>query len=1172
MGWLRQDAPAQKKSWLRGSSNSANSASNWIDDPDSLLKESDFSKAQKSMRTEVINKTGTLRDRKLPVPGEGDDRNWLERKLNTPQDTGFLGDVLDVISRGQYASANIAKTLTDDKKDSFKSVLGSGYRGLVGQDKTSYRDVLEQSGMEQGKLRSALGFAGDVLLDPTTYLTLGTGTAAKIGGKTAAKGLGKVVPELLGKEAIDRGGVKFMGASLIPGSVIEKGAEKAGLFKAGNLLRDTKPVQTLGKALVPNFREAGTEKNVWSAFVDTKKGYQNSLSYAQNKAIEDAIKMAKGYTQAERTQATHAIQDPRLYNMASDRVKSLANIANKSFNDSAQIEKELGLLKNPRPNSPLGDIPKINSPMNYRIKQTIPKPTNKVFDLTRNEFDKMANSGDYFIRTVRTPSRDVAGRVSTPSGPLGIEMGLEGAHKGVTGFSLKDSSRLKEWMGREGWEHPNVAIYKGRKLGDGPHRLEAEFGADELVGTVPVSVFKEANGDAYEALIRQAVADGKTIDPSIAKEYAHIVPKESPKDLGKIKLKTREPVTKSTSNYVPGIYPDKTKSFLQGITNNPGIRATIGSHGKQKKFDTLQDAIDAGLKPETDIAKLVGSRQVVSARATETQKFINETLDKYGTKINAKNIDELDPSMGVYLPKGSLAFFPSGTVPDEVLELVKGMSKDEMIEIPAGVVKNGMLVSKNVPVYALPKQIAGELNNFKKLQTDEGSKGILGAYDNVLNLWKAYATAVNPGFHIRNAQSNVFQTTLNSGKELLNPMNHLRALGTNTTKLPLAGSRISNKTIDVGGRKMTLGEVSELMKKEGVTNTGWIGKDIPNYIEKQLDEGLKGKLQKVPQLLNPLSQNNALIKGGRAVGGLVEDQARSFNFLSEMNKTGDAKQAAKVVDKNLFDYGDVTPFEKNVLKRTVPFYTWLRKNVPLQAENIIRTPGKYAATDKALDGVRDLSNPIDERNMPEYMDNPNWVKTPLQQDGNPMYWNSNLPMGDLEKLNPSQIGKTALGSLSPLLKAPLELQLNQNTFFGDEIEEYPGEMIKAPGYVPDLPEPVVKMLGAQYGLNKEEARELQVPARVRYMMSQVPFMENVSKSIDAKGEKKFNQLLSFLLGAKITPFDAKKAEMNKLYEQRDALRDAFDKYQTQGVLESDDTLAEEKKKTSTKKSTSKWLK
>ena len=950
--------------WLSGGT----TKSKWLDDPNSLLKENDFSTAQKSMRTEVQNKTSALKAKSLPIPGEGDDRNWFERKLNTPQDTGLLGDVLDVISRGQYASANVAKTLTNGQDNSFGDVMSAGYRGLSGEDKTSYRDVLGQSGMEQGKLRSVLGFAGDVLLDPATYLTLGTGTAAKIGGKTAAKGLGKIIPKTLGKEAIDRGGLKFMGASIIPGSVIEKGAEKAGIFKAGNLLRDSRPAQVLGKALVPNFREAGTDKNVWNAFVDTKKGYQNSLSYAQNKAVEDAIGMAKGFTPAERTAASHAVQHPSMYMGASDKVKELADAASKSLDSSAAEEVGLGLLKTPR------------------------------------------------------------------------------------------------------------------------------------------------------------------------------------------------------ANYLPGIYPDKEKKFLGGIMNNPGIKASIGGHGKAKTYDTLAQARNAGLKPETDIAKLVGSRQVVSARAVETQKFVNETLEKYGTKINAKNIDKIDPSMGVYLPKGSLAFFPAGTVPDEFLELVKGMGKEEMIEVPAGAIRSGMLVSKNVPVYALPKQIAGELNNFKALQSDEGSKGILGAYDNVLNLWKGFATAVNPGFHIRNAQSNVFQTALNSGKELLNPANHIRALGVNATNLPLIGKKIAGKEIDVGGRKMTLAETKELMKKEGVIDSGWFGKDTPDYIEKKLDAGIKGNLS--PQLLNPLSQNNALIKAGRTVGTGVENQARAFNFLSELKKTGDVKQAAKTVDKTLFDYGDVTPFEKNVLKRTVPFYTWLRKNVPLQTENLIRTPGKYASTKKALDGVRDLSDPINETNLPEYMDNPNWVKTPLEQGGNPMYWNSNLPIGDLEKLNPAQIGKTALSSLSPLLKAPLELGFNQNTFFGDKIEKYPGEMKKAPGYVPDLPDAVVKLLGAQYGVSKEGVEELQVPADVRYMMSQVPFMENVSKSLDLKGDKKFNQLLTFLLGAKITPFDARKAEMNALYDQRDALRAAYDKYQTQGLLESDEDIAAAKKK----KSGTSWLK
>lgn len=944
----------------------------WLKDPGSLLEESDFSTAQKSMRSEVLNKTDTLRSKGLAVPGEGDDRNWLERKLNTPQDTGFLGDLLDVISRGQYASANIAKSLTDDKKDSFKDIANAGYRGLSGQDRTSYRDVLEQSGMERGKLRSALGFAGDVLLDPTTYLTLGAGTAAKIGGQTAAKGLGKLIPQALGKEAIDRGGLKFMGASLIPGSVIEKGAEKTGLLKAGNLLRDSKPVQVLGKGLVPNFREAGTDKAVWNSFVDTKKGYQNSLSYAQNKAVEDAIKLGKGFTPAERTLATHAIQNPVVYRMADDKVKGLADLARKSFDQSSSLEQSLGLLKTPR------------------------------------------------------------------------------------------------------------------------------------------------------------------------------------------------------KDYVPGIYPEKAKPFLQGIIKKDGIKATIGSHAKQKKFDTLKDAMDAGLKPETDIAKLLGSRQIVSARATTTQKFINETLEKHGTKISQKNVDRLDPSMGVYLPKGSLAFFPSGTVPQEVLDLVKGLSKDDLIEIPAGALKNGMLVSKNVPVYALPKQIAGELNDFKKAQTDEGSKGILGAYDAVLNWWKGWATAVNPGFHIRNAQSNVFQTGLTGGlKPLLNPLTHLKATGVMLSDkgIPLAGGWLGKKTLDVGGKKMTLPEVKELMKKEGVIGNGWFARDIPNYIEKQLDSGLKGKLS--PQLLNPFSQKFGLIQAGRAVGSGVENQARSFNFLSELKKTGDVKQAAKTTDKTLFDYGDVTQFEKDWLKRGVPFYTWLRKNVPLQAENLVRTPGKYAATKKGLDAVRDLTPPTNEKNMPGYMDNPNWVKTPLEQSGNPMYWNSNLPLGDLEKLNPAQIGTTALGSLSPLLKVPLELKINKNTFFDSEIERHPGEMKKAPGYIPNLPEPVVKMLGAQYGVNREGASELQIPAKARYLLSQVPFMENVSKSLDLKGDKKFNQLLSFLMGAKIAPFDAKKAEMNALYEQRDALRDAFDKYQTQGVLPSDADLAEEKKKSAKK---TKWLK
>ncbi|MHB1407855.1 MAG: hypothetical protein ACYCV0_20005, partial [Desulfitobacteriaceae bacterium] len=702
----------------------------------------------KAVETEIKNKEKVLDKYNIPNPSLQDDRNWLEKRLNTPQNTGFLGDVLDTLSRGQYASANIAKSLADDKKDSLADVLRAGGRGLTGQDRTSYSDVLGETGMKPGALRSTLGFVGDVLLDPTTYLTLGTGAAAKAGVTASAKGLGKVIPKALGKKAVDRGGVKFAGLSLLPQSAINKGAEALKLPQLAKAVRDTKPAQVLGKAFIPNFREAGTNKEVWDSFVDLKKGYQNSLSYGQRKAIDDAIKLGKGLTPEQRTLASHALQNPSIYAKAPRQVKNATDAARNALTASASVEQELGLL---------GEL----------------KP-----------------------------------------------------------------------------------------------------------------------------------------------------------------------------NYLPGIYPEKGKALLEGIRYNPSIRATIGKHAKQKKYDTLQEAIAAGLKPETDIAKLVGIREVASARAVETQKFVNDVLDNFGQKVKAKDINKLPEDVGVYLPKGSLKFFPQGTVPKEVLDLVEGMSSDELIELPAKVIKSGIGISKDVPVYALPRQVAKELNNFKKAAWDEGTKGIVKyGYDVPLNLWKGYATATNPGFHIRNALSNAFQTYLNNGSSLLNPANHLKAAGVLASDVP--GLKKITPWIDkkivsgansltVNGQKLTLPEVKELMKKEGVLNQGYFDKDIGAQIGEELkDVGSKAVDNLNPKnllgkTLNPLSTSNILLKTGRAVGSGVENQARAFNFLTNLKQTGDAKKAAEITDKYLFDYGDLTDFEKNVAKRVIPFYTWMRKNIPLQ--------------------------------------------------------------------------------------------------------------------------------------------------------------------------------------------------------------------------------------------------
>lgn len=1287
--------------------------------------------------SEIENKKQLLLRNNIPIPDKtADDRNFLERTLNTPQNTGFLGDVLDVLSRGQYASANIAKALVDNKQDSFADVMRSGARGLAGEDRTSYSDVLGEAGMEPGWARSVLGFAGDVLLDPTTYLTLGYGAAAKAGGKAGAKGLGKLITKATGKEVLDRGGVKFAGLSLVPQTVVDKGLEKSGAKALGSLIRNSKPAQVAGKALIPNFRETDTVKDVWDSYVDLKKGYQNTLEYAQNKAVEDAIDFGKGLTREERTQVTHLMQNPdfigRNKPKTSPYIEAPQGINEKQWyhgtgavglkgeNLSPNNTKIEGLFGQGIYLTDNYDIAKgyanarakrTNAPTVYGAKVNI----NKVLDLEKpmpqDAFDSLHSIAAQISKNYDEPGLVEGIKELFAKGATGGEVWrkLSNDLSNLSADLMIPKSELYEYFDDltadlKGKGYDAYTHVGGKNTGKDPHQVLIMLDPNNHIA----STGRAGQVSEFLPMAEQAATKGadvlKNVSPKVLKaaEQAEKMFADSAQieqTLGLLK-NLRE-------GYVPGIYRQKGRSLMEGIRYNPSIKATIGKHGKAKKFDTLQEAIDAGLDPETDIAKLLGVRQVASKRATTTQKFINDVVEKYGQKVTVKDIDDLPDNMGIYLPKGSLKFFsqdvikgnvgkftetgktkttvkemgkelsgiekqmdqivksmaaslreadkgvrgegvhtkirsmggisPSKTgafagefkesVPsilknknglplDEIAsqlgmtarelldelgkpakrttdylaearkmaernpeyqalqktldtmsqektdaaarlaELLQSSSDDELIEIPLSMIRKGVGVSKDVPVVSLPRQIAEDLNHFKKSVWDEGAKGLMKyGYDLPLNLWKAYATATNPGFHIRNALSNQFQVGLNNGAAVLNPMNQLRASAVALADAPLGiGKWLRGKKIKVGDQAMNVKDAKELMKKEGVLNQGWFAKEIPDHIESELTGGLKGKLN--PNLINPFSQGNLLIKGGRGVGNVVENQGRALSFLGDLQKGLGNKQAAENVNKFLFDYGDKTPFEREVMTRLIPFYTWMRKNLPLQAEQVLKQPGKYAGVPKAINAIEQNSEPVDETFLPEYMQN--WVRTPFTQGDNPVYLNPNLPFGDIEKMDPTEMKKTAMSSLTPALKVPMELlpEKGYSYFFEEPIERYAGELKKAPGYMPGLPEALQKLLGAKMVTNEDTGEEeLKLPAKTRYLLKQLPFAENVSRAIEYEDDKLINHLLAFLAGAKVAPYDIEKGKKNALYDERQTLRDLVDKLTAEGVI------LNEKKKT-----------
>jgi hypothetical protein len=147
------------------------------------------------------------------------------------------------------------------------------------------------------------------------------------------------------------------------------------------------------------------------------------------------------------------------------------------------------------------------------------------------------------------------------------------------------------------------------------------------------------------------------------------------------------------------------------------------------------------------------------------------------------------------------------------------------------------------------------------------------------------------------------------------------------------------------------------------------------------------------------------------------------------------------VKKYLFDYGDLTDFEKTWLKQVFPFYTWTRKNIPLQAAMLIQKPTKISVVGKAKDNIERAmeGEKMDEKYIPEWMKEsyPVWLGT--DEDNINKFFNLKgfVPTIDLQAIaDPTQ---TALDMLSPLIKTPVEMLANYDTFYRTPIKEDPAQ-------------------------------------------------------------------------------------------------------------------------------------
>jgi len=105
------------------------------------------------------------------------------------------------------------------------------------------------------------------------------------------------------------------------------------------------------------------------------------------------------------------------------------------------------------------------------------------------------------------------------------------------------------------------------------------------------------------------------------------------------------------------------------------------------------------------------------------------------------------------------------------------------------------------------------------------------------------------------------------------------------------------------------------------------------------------------------------------VGVKIEEQAKAVGWFAGKAKGLSDDAAREIVDATIFNYFKLSPFEKNVMRRIFPFYTWSSKNIRLlQPYLLANEPKRYAAFQHVMMmGERGFSEKDDILFTPEHL-------------------------------------------------------------------------------------------------------------------------------------------------------------------------------------------------------------
>ena len=487
-------------------------------------------------------------------------------------------------------------------------------------------------------------------------------------------------------------------------------------------------------------------------------------------------------------------------------------------------------------------------------------------------------------------------------------------------------------------------------------------------------------------------------------------------------------------------YSDDTDEFLDAMRTNGWLPEHIEANlrSAQKRVSDLEDMISRNLDKESFAFKYSNNKDkpYVDRSVLETQLEEAKKQLKNANEIFKQHIGEsIENAADGYIELVRDEIIRPAY--DEIVTNIFGKDTAGRIKFSANnaiTVMTDEEIRRFTDIFTDAKimQYDGDavdkVNKMSKMQQAELQPKLLTLYDKFLKIWKATNTLVAPSFHVQNAASNAFQSFLSIGSDALNPKSIKLAKNILSTNDPY-------QTVKISGKKYTYQKLNRLAKKYGVIDENFaaydFGKDKPTRWELGQRNADLQKLSDVKWKDSPIW--DSVLQTSTVIGSNIESIQRMNLWIGRLKKGDDFEEATRKVDQFLFDYSDLTDFEQNIMKRVIPFYTFMRKNIPMELEAMLNTPSIFRNINYGIDEIQNM----DENTVPENKRNEwrqDYIEIPysrnLTDTSENIGINPQFPYQQLDRLDVDKL----IGSTSPLIKMPLEAYTGSYAYTGMDID------------------------------------------------------------------------------------------------------------------------------------------